>query len=256
MWNVCFCSVLKRTIQNRLRGDVVFGAVFADHFGHSDCRLNVKALSTCCSWICSKKLFFYILQVCKDKPGVWRWKCFDIAKKAARPLYIALLSDWRVSDSSPLVYLRERTCGLDIGAFYCKDSKICFVRLAYGIAKAGNGWKWKGESWFHYRKVLCVGVGGIAETWFYLVLSEKQQPAEKIVENCWAMTSWKLRRIVIALFKWLSQNLNSFYSRGNGSLFLHCKVTLSISVKIINQSVLCSTIQQCHIWGFTALSKS
>jgi len=28
--------------------------------------------------------------------------------------------------------------------------------------------KWKGESWFHYRKVLFVGVVGIAETWFYL----------------------------------------------------------------------------------------
>ena len=53
------------------------------------------------------------------------------------PLYTALLSDWRVSDSSPLAYLRERTCELDIGAFlHCKESRICFVRLAYGIAKA------------------------------------------------------------------------------------------------------------------------
>jgi len=34
------------------------------------------------------------------------------------PLYTALLSDWRVSDSSPLAYLRERTGELaDIGAF-------------------------------------------------------------------------------------------------------------------------------------------
>jgi len=50
-----------------------------------------------------------------------------------------LLSDWRVSDSSSLAYLRERTWELDIGAFlYCKDSKICFVGLAYGIAKAGE----------------------------------------------------------------------------------------------------------------------
>jgi len=31
---------------------------------------------------------------------------------------------------------------------------------------------------------------------------------------------------------------------GNGSLFLHCKVTLLIAVKIINQSILCSAIQQ------------
>jgi len=44
-----------------------------------------------------------------------------------------------VSDSAPLVYLRERTCELDIGAFlHCKDSKICFVGLAHGIAKAGE----------------------------------------------------------------------------------------------------------------------
>jgi len=31
---------------------------------------------------------------------------------------------------------------------------------------------------------------------------------------------------------------------GDGSLFLHCKATLLISVKIITQSILCSTIQQ------------
>jgi len=38
-----------------------------------------------------------------------------------------------VSDSSSLAYFRERTCELDIGAFlHCKDSKICFVDLAYG----------------------------------------------------------------------------------------------------------------------------
>ena len=33
------------------------------------------------------------------------------------------------------------------------------------------------------------------------------------------------------------------YRAGHGSLFLHCKATLLISVKIVNQ-VLCSTIQQ------------
>jgi len=44
-----------------------------------------------------------------------------------------------VSDSSPLAYLREHTCEVDIGAFlHCKDSKICFMGLAYGIAKAGE----------------------------------------------------------------------------------------------------------------------
>jgi len=71
------------------------------------------------------------------------------------------------------------------------------------LRKLGNRWKCKGESWFHCTKVLCVGVVGIAEMWFYSVLSEKQQPVEKIVENCWAMRSWKPRRIVTAVFKWL-----------------------------------------------------
>ena len=34
-----------------------------------------------------------------------------------------LLSDWHVSNSSPLAYLRERTCEFDIGAFlHCNDS--------------------------------------------------------------------------------------------------------------------------------------
>jgi len=33
------------------------------------------------------------------------------------------------------------------------------------------------------------------------------------------------------------------YRAGNGSLFLHCKATLLISVKTINQSILCSRLQ-------------
>ena len=50
-----------------------------------------------------------------------------------------LLSDWRMSGSSPLAYLHERTREVDIGAFlHCKNSKICFVGSAYGIAKAGE----------------------------------------------------------------------------------------------------------------------
>jgi len=36
------------------------------------------------------------------------------------------------------------------------------------LRKLGNRWKWKSESWFHYRKVLFVGAVGIAETWLYL----------------------------------------------------------------------------------------
>jgi len=49
-----------------------------------------------------------------------------------------LISDWRVSDSSPLAYHRERTCELDIGAFlHCKDSKE--LLRALGL--------WYCESW-------------------------------------------------------------------------------------------------------------
>ena len=49
-----------------------------------------------------------------------------------------------MSDSSPLAYLRERTCELDIGAFlHLRNLKICFVSLAYGIAKAGESVKKK-----------------------------------------------------------------------------------------------------------------
>jgi len=43
-----------------------------------------------------------------------------------------------VSDSSPLAYIRERTCELDIGAFlHCKDSKD--LLRALGL--------WYCESW-------------------------------------------------------------------------------------------------------------
>ena len=38
------------------------------------------------------------------------------------------------------------------------------------LRKLGNRWKWKGEAWFHYTKVLFVGVVGIAEMWFYLAV--------------------------------------------------------------------------------------
>jgi len=81
---------------------------------------------------------------------------------------------------------------------------------------------------------------------------------EKIVENCWAMRSWQPRRIATALFVTFMEFEQLLQGRkpGNGSLFLHCKATLFTSVRIINQSILCSTIQQCKIWGFTALCKS
>jgi len=67
------------------------------------------------------------------------WKSARQRKGSFIHFTLHLLSDWRVGDSSPLAYLRERTCELDIAAFlHCKDSKICFVGLAYGIAKAGE----------------------------------------------------------------------------------------------------------------------
>jgi len=66
-----------------------------------------------------------------------------VAVKSSRdiyPLYTALLSDShsRVSDSSPLVYLRERTCELDIGAFLLRKELEDLLR-ALGL--------WYCESW-------------------------------------------------------------------------------------------------------------
>jgi len=56
------------------------------------------------------------------------------------PLYTALLSDCRVSDSSPLAYLRERTSELDIGAFlHCKDSRFASCDWPVVLRKLGNG---------------------------------------------------------------------------------------------------------------------
>jgi len=70
-----------------------------------------------------------------------------------------------------LAYLRERTCELDIGAFlHCKEFEDLLRALGLWYCESwayGNRWKWKGESWFHYRKVLFIGEVGIAETWFY-----------------------------------------------------------------------------------------
>ena len=54
------------------------------------------------------------------------------------PLYTALLSDWRVSDSLPLAYLHECTCKLDIGAFlHCKEFEELLCALGL----------WHCESW-------------------------------------------------------------------------------------------------------------
>jgi len=64
----------------------------------------------------------------------------NFSKMASRTHFtLHLLSDSRVSDWSTLAYLRERTSELDTGAFlHCKNSKICFVGLSYGIVKTGE----------------------------------------------------------------------------------------------------------------------
>jgi len=52
------------------------------------------------------------------------------------PTYTALLLNSRVGDSSPLAYLHERTCELDIGAFlHCKDSKDLLRALGLWYCK-------------------------------------------------------------------------------------------------------------------------
>ena len=60
---------------------------------------------------------------------------------------------WRVSGSSPLAYLRERICELDIGAFlHCKDWRFASCAWPMVLRKPGNRWKWKDECWFHCIK--------------------------------------------------------------------------------------------------------
>ena len=64
------------------------------------------------------------------------YSSFDVSSfSLTYPLYTALLSDWRVSDSSALAYLRERTCELDIGAYlHCKDLEdlLCALGIRQG----------------------------------------------------------------------------------------------------------------------------
>jgi len=57
-----------------------------------------------------------------------------------------------------------------LGRFYTARTQR-FVACAWPMVlrKQGIRWKWKGESWFHYTKVLFVCVVGISEMWFYLV---------------------------------------------------------------------------------------
>jgi len=73
-----------------------------------------------------------------------------------------------VSDSSPLAYVRERTCELDIGAFMqCKDSK--HLLRALGL--------WYCESW------------GIDE-------NEKVK-ADSNTERCFCRCCWNRRDVIL-----------------------------------------------------------
>jgi len=65
-------------------------------------------------------------------------ECTGLYNENNYPLYTALVIGFTRERFVALAYLRERTSELDIGAFlHCKDSKICFVGLAYGIVKTG-----------------------------------------------------------------------------------------------------------------------
>jgi len=134
-----------------------------------------------------------------------------------------------------------------LGRFYtARNSKICFVRLVYGIAKAGEKvkmkrWKliplqkcaFRRCSWNRRDVILFSVVRKITacrETRRELLGDEVMKTASH--RNC------PVQVTLIIEFEQLLRRA------GNGSLFLHCKATLLSSVKIINQSVLCSTIQQ------------
>jgi len=91
------------------------------------------------------------------------------------PLYTALLSDWRVSDSSPLAYLRERTCELDIGAFlHCKELED--LLRAFGL---WQGWSinlaW-GPLWKYRVQRRAVYQGRPLADCFQSVLAPKATP--------------------------------------------------------------------------------
>jgi len=81
-----------------------------------------------------------------------------------------LLSDWRVSNSSPWLTVVNALANSILGRFHTSRTQR-FTSWVWPMVrrKLGNRWKWKSESWFHYTKVLFVGVIGIAEMWFYLV---------------------------------------------------------------------------------------
>jgi len=81
---------------------------------------------------------------------------------------IGFASHWRVSDSSPSAYLRERTCKLDIGAFlHCKELED--LHRALGL--------WYCECW---------------------EMGENEKvKADSTTEKCFRRCSWNRRNVIL-----------------------------------------------------------
>ena len=77
------------------------------------------------------------------------------------------------------------------------------------LRKLGNRWKWKGESWFHCRKVFFLGLVGIADVLIFGVVRKTASGREN------------RRELLGDEVMKTASNLSSFYRAGNRSLFLH-----------------------------------
>ena len=164
-------------------------------------------------------------------------------QNSSYPLYTALLSDWRVSDSSPLAYLRERTYELDIAAFlHCKELEDLLRALGLWCCESwgiGENEKVKADSlqerafrgccWNRRDVILFSGVGKIRDS--------RENRGELLGNEVMKTASHRNCSLQVTLidFEQLLQSTKWEL------VFLH---RLLISVTIINQSVLCSTIQQ------------
>jgi len=79
-----------------------------------------------------------------------------------------------VNHSSTLATFVNTLANSILGCFYtARTQRFASWVWPVVLRKLVNRWKWKGEAWFHYSKVLFAGVVGIAEMWFYSALSEK-----------------------------------------------------------------------------------
>ena len=208
-----------------------------------------------------KKVGVTLLSVCKrdqnyfdrfeNKYELSTFQSWSIKQHAnpvtSYPLYTALLLHWRVSYSSPLAYLRERTCELDIGAFlHCKEFEdlLRAIGLRYckswGIVKMKR-WELipliqKGafrRCGWNCRDVILFSV-------VRKITASRENRRELLGDEVMKTASHRNCTVQVTLVEFKQP----LYRAGNGSLFLHRKATLLISVKIINQSILCSTIQQ------------